>query len=75
MANIIIKKITSSAKRTKKLINKSKEYFDNGNIKEEGQMIFNESMGDYQKNGKWKYYQEDGTVKEEKTFTKGEEGE
>lgn len=60
---------------TKKLIYTSKEYFDNGNIKEEGQMIFNESMGDYQKNGKWKYYQEDGTVKEEKTFTKGEEGE
>jgi antitoxin component YwqK of YwqJK toxin-antitoxin module len=58
----------------KKLIYSSKEYFDAGNIKEEGQMIFNQGMGDYQKNGKWKYYLEDGKLKEEKTFSKGKEG-
>jgi len=59
---------------TRKLIYDSKEYFDAGNVKEEGQVIFNESMGDYQKNGKWKFYLENGTIKEEKIFTKGEEG-
>jgi antitoxin component YwqK of YwqJK toxin-antitoxin module len=59
---------------TKKQVYTSKEYYDNGNIKEEGQMIFNESMGDYQKNGKWVFYKEDGAVKEEKTFSHGEEG-
>ena len=58
----------------KKKIYSSKEYYDNGNLKEEGQTIFNEGLGDYQKNGKWKFYKEDGSVKEEKTFTKGEEG-
>ena len=58
----------------KRKVYSSKEYYDNGNIKEEGQMIFNEGLGDYQKNGKWKFYKEDGSLKEEKTFTKGEEG-
>jgi antitoxin component YwqK of YwqJK toxin-antitoxin module len=60
---------------TKKLIYNSKEYYDNGNVKEEGQVIFNESMGDYQKNGKWKFYLESGAVKEEKVFSKDSEGE
>ena len=59
---------------TKKLVYTSKEYYDNGNIKEEGQLIFNEGMGDYQKNGKWKFYKEGGGLKEEKTFSKGDEG-
>ncbi len=59
----------------KKKVYSSKEYYDNGNIKEEGPMIYNEGMGDYQKNGKWKFYDESGKLKEEKTFTKGEEGE
>ena len=59
---------------SKKMIYSSKEYYDNGNIKEEGQVIFNEGMGDYQKNGKWKFYKEDGSLKEEKTFSKGDEG-
>jgi antitoxin component YwqK of YwqJK toxin-antitoxin module len=61
---------------TKKLVYASKEYFDNGNIKEEGQLVFNEAMGDYQKNGKWKFYNETGGLKEEKTFSRGgDEGE
>lgn len=51
----------------------SKEYYDNGNIKEEGQVIYNSGVGDYQKNGKWKFYDESGNLKEEKTFDKGEE--
>lgn len=56
---------------TKKKIYVSKEYYDNGNLKEEGQVVFNESMGDYQKNGPWKFYNENGSFKEEKTFSRG----
>ena len=59
----------------KRKIYSSKEYYDNGNIKEEGQMIYNTGLGDYQKNGKWKFYEENGNLKEEKSFSKGEEGE
>lgn len=60
----------------KKMIYSSKEYYDNGNIKEEGQVVYNEAMGDYQKNGKWKFYNETGGLKEEKTFSRGgDEGE
>ena len=59
---------------SKKKVYSSKEYYDNGNIKEEGQVIFNEGMGDYQKNGKWKFYNENGSLKEEKTFSGGTEG-
>ena len=59
----------------KKKIYSSKEYYDNGNLKEEGTTIYNESIGDYQKDGKWKFYNEDGSLKEEKAFAKGEEGE
>jgi len=59
----------------KKKFYSSKEYYDNGNIREEGQVLYNESIGDYQKNGKWKFYDESGKLKEEKTFSKGEEAE
>jgi len=54
----------------KKKFYSSKEYYDNGNIKEEGQIVYNESIGDYQKNGKWKFYDESGKLKEEKPFFK-----
>ena len=57
----------------KRKIYTSKEYYDNGNIKEEGQILFSEAMGDYQKNGKWKFYNDNGILKEERTFSKGEE--
>ena len=58
----------------KRKVYSSKEYYDNGNLKEEGPMVYNEGIGDYQKNGKWKFYNEDGSLKEEKSFAKGEEG-
>lgn len=51
----------------------SKEYYDNGSIKEEGQVIYNSQLGDYQKNGKWKFYHENGILKEEKFFSKSGE--
>jgi antitoxin component YwqK of YwqJK toxin-antitoxin module len=57
----------------KKKLYISREYYDNGNVKEEGQMVYNAGIGDYQKHGKWKSYDESGKVKEEKTFVRGEE--
>ena len=59
----------------KKKLYSSKEYYDSGTIKEEGPTVYNEGMGDYQRHGKWKFYKEDGSLKEEKTFTKGDSGE
>ncbi|MBI4945787.1 MAG: hypothetical protein HY840_05230 [Bacteroidetes bacterium] len=59
----------------KRKIYSSKEYYDNGNMKEEGQVVYNNGVRDYQKSGKWKFYDESGTLKEEKTFAKGGESE
>ena len=58
----------------KRKVYSSKEYYDNGNLKEEGSMVYSEGAGDYLKNGKWKFYNEDGSLKEERNFVKGEEG-
>ena len=52
----------------------SKEYYDNGSIKEEGQIIYNGQLGDYHKNGKWKFYHENGLLKEVRFFSKSGEG-
>lgn len=57
---------------TKKKIYSSKEYYEDGKIKEEGPVVYDEGLGDYRKNGKWKFYNEDGSMKEEKTFAGGE---
>jgi antitoxin component YwqK of YwqJK toxin-antitoxin module len=46
----------------KKKIYSKKEYYENGNIKEEGSMRFNKSLSDYQKDGTWKIYDESGKV-------------
>lgn len=56
----------------KKKIYSKKEYYENGNIKAEGQMKFSPSAVDYQKDGTWKYYDEAGKVTTEQ-WIKGEE--
>jgi antitoxin component YwqK of YwqJK toxin-antitoxin module len=48
----------------KKKIYSKKEYYENGNIKAEGLMRFNSSVLDYQKDGTWKNYDEQGKVTE-----------
>ena len=58
---------------SKKKIYSSKEYDDNGRMEEEGQLFYNEAENDYKKNGKWKFYKENGEVKEERTYVNGEE--
>jgi len=57
----------------KKQLYASREYYENGTLKEEGTLIYNPGVGDYQKHGAWKFYDEKGTLKEEKNFSKGEE--
>lgn len=47
-------------KDSKKRIYIKKDYWENGNIKEEGELIYNKSLLDYQKHGTWLYYSEQG---------------
>jgi antitoxin component YwqK of YwqJK toxin-antitoxin module len=56
----------------KKRIYSKKEYYENGNIKAEGSMIFNPSLYDYQKDGAWIEYDEKGKPTKEK-WVKGEQ--
>lgn len=56
----------------KKKIYSKKEYYENGNIKSEGTMIYNPAVTDYQKDGMWKEYDESGKVTQQK-WIKGEE--
>ena len=46
------------------------EYYSNGNLKEKGQMLFNISLGDYQKTGLWIYYKENGEKLNEEQYYK-----
>jgi len=50
----------------KKKIYTKKEYYENGKIKAEGTMKYSKSAVDYQKDGDWKVYDENGKVTEEK---------
>lgn len=56
----------------KKKIYSSKEYFDNGNLKEVGQVVYKSASGDYVKEGKWLIYDESGKLVAEQLFSKGE---
>ena len=56
----------------KKKVYSKKEYYENGNIKAEGDMIYNPSVSDYQKDGTWTVYDEKGNPSKEK-WVKGEE--
>ncbi|MCF8298679.1 MAG: hypothetical protein K9J13_14115 [Saprospiraceae bacterium] len=56
-------------KKSKKYI--SKEYFRNGQIKEEGIRYFSIAMADYLKEGIWKIYNEQGKLIAEEDYVKG----
>lgn len=56
----------------KKRLFTSKEYFENGQIKEEGQLVYAPLLSDYQKTDKWVTYDEKGKVLSEETYVKGE---
>ena len=50
----------------KKKMYSKKEYYENGKIKSEGEMKYNSSAIDYQKDGIWKTYDTNGNVSTEK---------
>lgn len=49
-----------------------KEFYENGNIKEEGEMKYNPNFFDYQKDGKWRNYNENGVLISEELYSNGE---
>jgi len=50
-----------------------KEYYENGNLKEEGTLNFRKDMNDYVKNGEWKFYNEQGQLVKTTNFINNEE--
>ena len=50
-----------------------KEYHENGKLKAEGAMKYNPSVIDYQKEGLWTIYDENGNVIDKEQWVKGEE--
>ncbi|HNW70610.1 MAG TPA: hypothetical protein PKI01_09425 [Bacteroidales bacterium] len=48
-----------------------KEYYSNGNIKEDGTKIQNITNGDYKQDGIWKYYDESGKLILEEEYIRG----
>ncbi len=55
----------------KKLIYSKKEFFENGKIKMEGETVYNEDLLDYQRSGKWSYFDEKGNVTKEEFYING----
>lgn len=56
----------------KNKIYSSKEYWKNGNLKEEGIRIFNNAVQDYQKTGTWNVYDSGGVKIAEEDYVKGQ---
>jgi len=56
----------------KKRLYDSKEYYENGTVKEEGQRMYNAALYDYRKTGTWKIYDENGTLIRTEEYYKGE---
>lgn len=55
----------------KKLLYIKQEYFENGQVKMEGQIRYNQAIYDYQKIGKWKIYNKDGKLIKEQKWLDG----
>lgn len=55
----------------KKMIYNKMEYYENGNIKEEGKLFFNKSSLDYYKADKWLFYNENGKLVNESFYENG----
>ena len=58
----------------KKRVYYKKEYYENGKLKEEGPMHYLAGTGDYVKEGNWKFYNEDGSLKSSDLFVNGQGG-
>jgi antitoxin component YwqK of YwqJK toxin-antitoxin module len=55
----------------RKLLYSSKQYHPNGVLAEEGTRMYNKWVGDYQKHGCWKYYNESGSLISTENYVKG----
>jgi antitoxin component YwqK of YwqJK toxin-antitoxin module len=55
----------------KKLEYTETEYYPNGKIKAQGMVIFNRAVYDYQRKGKWLYYDENGVPVKEEFYANG----
>ena len=55
----------------KKKVFISQEYFENGILKETGKIVFNTTMYDYQKIGKWAIFDQNGKMIKEEIYDKG----
>jgi antitoxin component YwqK of YwqJK toxin-antitoxin module len=49
-----------------------KEYYENGQLEESGTKVMNRSLGDYQMDGIWYYYSEDGKLTLEEEYVRGQ---
>ncbi|MBL7892915.1 MAG: hypothetical protein JNL63_09820 [Bacteroidia bacterium] len=58
----------------KKKIFYKKEYGENGLLKEEGSMKYSSDILDYVKDGKWNFYDDNGTLKSTDTYVNGQGG-
>ncbi len=56
-------------KKTKKYL--KKEFYENGRVKEEGNMYFHKDLEDYQKEGVWTFYDEKGNVSKTEKYHNG----
>lgn len=57
-------------KKSKKYI--KKEFYENGKLKEEGNMYFRKELRDYQKEGEWTYYDEKGNKVKTERYHNGQ---
>ena len=56
----------------KKKVFYQKEYYDNGNLKTEGELKYNPYKSDYMKDGTWKVYDESGKFLKNEKYAYGE---
>ncbi len=49
-----------------------KEFYTNGKIKEEGRMLFQESVGDYTREGEWLFYNDRGELTAKENYINGQ---
>lgn len=56
----------------KKQLYIQQEYYENGKLKEGGKIIMSDLYGDFQKEGKWNYYDENGKWIREEIYNKGQ---
>ena len=56
----------------KKLVFVQNEYFENGQVKVTGKMIFNENSYAYERTGEWKYFDESGKKTKIQTWDEGD---